>query len=76
MMLSRYFAKLEFVKIPDPLTYEDPERLFERVLQRYPDGVKYLNAQKAKFIKYFEKKMAEDGVIVIQSYSGFWHCYK
>ena len=76
MMLSKYFAKLEFVKIPGPLTYDDPERLYERVLQRYPDGAKYLNVQKAKLIKYFEEKMAEDGAMVIQSYSGFWHCYK
>ena len=76
MMLSKYFAKLEFVKIPGPLTYDDPECIFERVLQRYPDGAKYLNVQKAKFIKYFEKKLAKDGVIVVQSYSGFWHCYK
>ncbi|MCH5258645.1 MAG: MerR family transcriptional regulator [Lachnospiraceae bacterium] len=75
-LLSMHFTKLEFIKIPGPLTYDDPERLFERVLQRYPDGAKYLNAQKAKLIKYFEKRMAEEGVIVVQSDSGFWHCYK
>ena len=75
-MLSKYFTKLELVKISGPLTYDDPECLYERVLQRYPEGVKCLNAQKAKLIKYFEKKMAEDGAVVVQSSSGFWHCYK
>ena len=75
-MLSKYFAKFKFVKIPGPLTYDDPERLYERLLQRYPDGAKYLNVQKAKLIKYFEKEMAEDGTMVVQSCNGFWHCYK
>ena len=75
-ILSKYFTKLDLVKISGPLTYDDPECLYERVLQRYPEGVKYLNAQKAKLIKYFEKKMAEDGAVVVQSSSGFWHCYK
>ena len=75
-MLSRHFTKLELVKIPGPLTYDDPERLFERVLQRYPDGAKYLSAQKTKLIQCFEEKMAEDGAMVIPSDSGFWHCYK
>ena len=76
VLLSKYFTKLELVKIPGLLTYDDPERLFERVLQRYPDGAKYLNTQKVKLIKYFEKKMAEDDAMVVQSSSGFWHCYK
>lgn len=76
VLLSKYFTKLELVKIPGPLTYDDPERVFERVFQRYPDGAKYLNAHKAKLIKYFEKKKAEDGAMVVQSSSGFWHCYK
>ena len=42
----------------------------------WEEGAKSLNAKKAKLIKCFEEKMVKDGAMVLQSDSGFWHCYK
>lgn len=75
-LLEKYFAKALDVRIPSPLSFDRAEDLLERVLEKYPNGAKYLNAHKAQLIQYFEKELTKAGSVVVRVDTGFWHCCK
>lgn len=75
-ILEKCFSKVEEVRLTGPLTYENEEELFERLLAKYPNGAKYLSSCRTKLTRYFEVELAQKGTIVVPIDSGFWHAYK
>ncbi|MCR5557252.1 MAG: MerR family transcriptional regulator [Butyrivibrio sp.] len=75
-LISGYFSKVERVMLPGPLTYDDSEVLFDRILKRYQDGNKYLLSVKDRLIELFDQKLEKDGEIVVDIDSTFIHCMK
>ena len=74
--LSKHFSRVEPVVLPGPLRFDDSEELFNRMLKRFDQAGKYLNDHKEKIIEFFDKKIEEDGHIILNSDSTFYHCYK
>lgn len=74
-LLQKYFPKVENITLDNVMRYEDAGELFERLVQKYPEGKKYL-LEKEKVIKaYFTKKIEEQGAIMVPTSSDFQHCY-
>ncbi len=75
-IISKCFSKVERVHLPCPLSYDDSEILFDRLLMKYKDGNKYLLSVKEKLMECFDKKIEKDGSIIVDIDSTFVHCYK
>lgn len=74
-LLRKYFAEVENITLDNIMRYEDEGELFERLLQKYPEGKKYL-LEKERVIKaYFTKKIQEQEAIMVPTSSDFQHCY-
>ena len=74
--LSRYFSRIELVALPCSIIYDDAEVLFERMKKRYQNASKFLETNKDRILAYFKKRIQEEGSIVMDNDSGFFHCYK
>lgn len=74
--ISGCFSKVEKVKLPCPISYDDSEKLFERLSNRYPNGNKYLESAKDKLIKCFDEIIEKEGQFVVDSDTTFMHCFK
>ena len=75
-MVSGCFSRVEKIRLKAPISYDDSELLFERVLRRYPGSSKYLTSVKGRMIEFFDKMIEKDGVIIVDSDTTFMHCYK
>ena len=75
-LISNNFSKVEKVHLPCPLSYDDSELLFERLMKLYKDGNKYLLSVKDKLLECFDKKIERDGQMIVDIDSTFFHCYK
>ncbi|WP_026492339.1 MerR family transcriptional regulator [Butyrivibrio sp. XPD2002] len=75
-LISEDFSKVERVHLPGPIYYDDSEILFERLVKHYKDGNKYLLSIKDRLLQCFDRKIEEDGKIVVDTDSTFVHCYK
>lgn len=75
-LISDDFSKVERVHLPCPLSYDDSEILFERILKKYQEGNKYLLSVKDKLMECFDRMIEKDGNIVVDIDSTFVHCYK
>lgn len=75
-ILEKYFTKVENTIINNGMRYEDPEELFARLLERYPENKKYLTDKERVIKEYLVKEIEEQGAIVIPTSSDFQHCFK
>ena len=75
-LISKDFSRVEKILLPCPLSYDDSELLFERLLKLYKDGNKYLLSIKDKLLECFDKKIERDGQMIVDIDSTFIHCYK
>jgi hypothetical protein len=48
----------------------------ERLNRRYPNSAKYIKANSKKLEEYFAKLLEEDGSVVVDIATIFYHCYK
>lgn len=74
--ISGFFTRVEKVSLPGPLSYDDSEVLFDRIMKRYKEGEKYLLSVKEKMLECFDKLIERDGEIVVDIDSTFVHCFK
>ncbi|MDC7294506.1 MerR family transcriptional regulator [Butyrivibrio sp. DSM 10294] len=74
--LSGYFKRVDLVALPCPIIYDDAELLFQRLTKRYAGGIRYIEQNKEKILAFLDKKIQEEGSIVMDNDSGFFHCYK
>lgn len=75
-LLKENFKRVDSVKLPNNMQYDDANDLFERLCDFYPAKKKYFQDNKTLITTYFEKKIAKSGPIIIKADSEFWHCYK
>jgi len=75
-LLKENFKRVDSVKLPNNMQYDDANDLFERLCDFYPAKKKYFQDNKTLITTYFEKKIAKFGPIIIKADSEFWHCYK
>ena len=75
-MLSEFFREIEVDILPQPLRFTTVEELMERLNRRYPNSAKYIKANSKKLEEYFAKLLAEDGSVVVDIATIFYHCYK
>lgn len=75
-MLGKYFGNVENVKIPCNMKYESADELFDILCEKYAGDKKYFTQHEKTIKAYFEKRLSEQGAIIITSSSDFWQCYK
>lgn len=75
-ILEKYFCKISEVTLSAPFCYTSSDELAERALHFFPDAQDYLQANHARLAAYFDKIIASEGNIIIQTGSIFLHCYK
>ncbi len=75
-MLEKYFDNVENINIPCDMRYESADELFDVLCEKYSDWKKYFVEHEKTIKAYFEKRLSEQGAIIITSTSDFWHCYK
>jgi len=75
-MLRKYFGKVENIKVPNNMKYDDCDELFQRLCEKYPDEKKYFAENEKKIKAYMTKKMEEEGAIIVPTSSDFQHCFK
>ncbi|WP_026498811.1 MerR family transcriptional regulator [Butyrivibrio sp. WCD2001] len=74
-LLSENFDKVEIVLLPCPLSFDNAEDLFERLLRKYPDSRKYLEDKKEIILKYFDEKLLRGASVTVDMEGTFYHCY-
>lgn len=75
-ILERYFSKVENTVINNGMRYEDPEELFARLLDRYPENKKYLTDKERVIKEYFVEEIEARGAILVPTSNDFQHCFK
>ena len=75
-LLELYFADVTTVELSNKMRYDSSEELFARACRRYPEKKKFFADNENKFKKYFENKIQENGAVIIETESEFWHCKK
>lgn len=73
-VLEKYFTDITTVELSNKMRYDSSEELFERACRRYPEKKKFFADYENKFKKYFENKIQENGAVIIETESEFWHC--
>lgn len=75
-LLDKYFKTVETISLSNRMRYENSEEVFQRLCQHYPESKKYLVEKETKIRDYFDKIIKEQGEVIMNTDSGFWHCYK
>ncbi len=75
-MLRRHFDRVEYVTLTNRWHYEDADELLQKLRETFADKEKLINAKQSKLKAYFEERIKENGEIVIDIDSFFWHCSK
>lgn len=75
-VLSKYFSRIEEVKLLNTFRYTDLNELIDRVYRRYPYHKKNITDAEVKLREYFESILQKNGEVIIKSSSIFSHCYK
>ena len=75
-LLKESFERVDSVKLSNNMQYDNAAELFERLCAYCPAKKKYFQENKGTIATYFEGKIAEQGQVVIEADSEFWHCYK
>ena len=75
-LLKKFFGKVENIKIPNNMRYENSDELFERLCEHYSESKKYLADNKNKIKRYFDDKLTSEGEVIVTADADFWHCYK
>ncbi len=75
-LIRSLFSSIEMVHLDNSMRYGDCEELFERACGNYQENRKYLEENKQVIMQYFGEKLGEDGTVIIETTSQFWHCYK
>lgn len=75
-LLKESFKRVDSVKLPNNMQYDDADDLFERLKDFYPAKKKYFQDNKVAITTHFESMINEKGSVIIMSDSEFWHCYK
>ncbi|MBQ7943134.1 MAG: MerR family transcriptional regulator [Lachnospiraceae bacterium] len=75
-MLGKYFGKVENVKLSCNMKYESADELFEMLCEKYSRDKKYFTQHEKTIKAYFEKKIAQQGAIIVPASSDFWQCSK
>lgn len=75
-MLKKYFGRIEAIMLPCNWHYNDADELIQKMKKFFPDQEKFINCKKDKLKEYFERIIENDGEIVVETESKFWHCFK
>ena len=75
-MLRRHFDRVEYVTLTNRWHYEDADELLQKLRETFADQEKLIKAKQSKLKAYFEERIKENGEIVIDIDSFFWHCSK
>ena len=67
---------METVKLTNHWHYEDADELLQKLRETLADQEKLIKAKQNKLKACFEEKIRENGEIVIDIDSSFWHCFK
>ena len=75
-MLEKYFRRTEKITVSNRWHYDSADELIDKMNKVFEGHEKAVSAAENKLSAYFDGKIAEDGEIVIELDSLFWHCYK
>ena len=75
-LLKENFKRVDSVKLSNNMQYDDADDIFEKLCDFYSAKKKFFQDNKTLITTYFERKIAENGPIIIKADSEFWHCYK
>lgn len=74
--LQQYFGKVDSVLLPNNWHYSEADDLFEKLLNIYPNQEKMIKKSEKILKQYFTEKIENEGEIVVNIDSQFWHCYR
>lgn len=74
-ILESYFARVDRVRLPGPMRFDKSEELYDRLTRRFSACKKYLEDNKEIFCSYFDKKIEQEGSVVIDIDTVFYRCY-
>ncbi len=75
-MLKKYFSKVELAPLSNKWHYTDAKELFNKLKGTFEEEEKFMISKQDKLERYLAKKIEQDGEIVIESFTYFWHCRK
>ena len=75
-MLQRHFKRVEKITLSNMWHYSDVCELIANIKDIFKDQEKFICKYQDKIESFFLKKIEDDGEILIEIGSSFWHCYK
>ena len=75
-MLQRHFKRVEKITLSNMWHYSDVCELIAKIKDIFKDQEKFICKYQDKIESFFLKKIEDEGEILIEIGSSFWHCYK
>lgn len=74
-MLKRHFKRVEKITLSNMWHYTEADELLAKIKEIFPDQEKFICRYQDRIESFFSNRIKEEGEILIEIGSSFWHCY-